>query len=297
MINYYKEQQTLPKRTSKSLIEKLDKLSITKIIFSGLVAYLFIVLIFTIVQYELQTPETYFGSAVGPSDFTDLLYFNFATILTIGYGDLSPRGYFRILAIVEAIIGVGIFSLFISVLTIKILLPKKTTIIFSKHGYYSLKDNRFMIIYLNTARDFIINVEICSYVKIGNDWSVSPAVKAPFITRAVQTFFLDEISINDLVKTYVPRDCFRIGISGTLGMASYSTSIEYTFENIIVIPNRNELTKYQGFWDVDNFLGTKDFNDKFHYRPENSETLFEYISMKRQGFERELNKDGKGLGK
>jgi len=53
----------------------------------------------------------------GPGSLTDLLnalYFSFVTALTIGYGDISPLGPARILAVIEGAAGLLVFGLVIS---------------------------------------------------------------------------------------------------------------------------------------------------------------------------------------
>lgn len=145
-------------------MEWLDSISIFKLILIGLGLYIIITLIFSFLEFRLQNEDNYISLKNKNAEFKDFLYFNFVTILTIGYGDYSPAGIFRFFSIIEAIIGLGIFSLLISFLTLKTLLPRKSTIVFSKFGYYSLKEQRFMIIYLNTANNYLINSETCSYV-------------------------------------------------------------------------------------------------------------------------------------
>ena len=268
------DQHILPRQRSKSLIEILYKISTVKLILFGLLAYLIIAGLFSFVEFLWQNDVNHICKN-SKSNYWEFLYFNFTTILTIGYGDYLPTGSFRVLSIFEAIIGLGIFSLVISFLTIKSLLPPKNTIVFSEYGYYSQKEEKFMIIYLSTANDFLINVETCSYIKFGGDWKVTQAVKAPFITKSVQTFFLDEIKLSVLKDNMTDYDCLRIGISGNIGVGNYATSIEYAFKKIIVIEDRSALSNYQGFWNVDQNIATEEFHKYFHYNPPTSKTLFE----------------------
>ena len=174
--------------------------------------------------------------------------------------------------------GVGLYSFFVAVLTIKSLFPKKHSIVFSKYGYYSLDDRKFLIIFLNTAKENIANAEICSYFKLGADWEVRPSGKTPFITKSVQTFFVtDEFTIEELKEKLHPYDCLRVGISGGIGMANYSTSVEYGTNEIIVIKSRDVLTEYEGFWKVDESLNSAEFKNYFHYSPPASKNLNEYL--------------------
>lgn len=277
-------QNILPKRREISLNERLSKTKISRLVWLGLLAYLLVGLIFTSLEYLAQNSVNFVAYNGRANSFWDLLYFNFTTILTIGFGDFSPFGYFRFLSILEAFIGVALFSVFISFLTIKTLLPKENSIVFSKYGYYCIENQSFMVIYLNISKVFITNVETCSYVKTGNHWEVSPAVRAPFITGSVQTFYLENVPLTTLVGSYDKRDCLRVGISGSLGMANYSTSIEYFFKDIVVILDRKALLEYNGFGEVDHYLKNhcSDFTAHFHYCPKGAEKLLDFIERERK---------------
>ena len=266
------------KRKGIAPVEYLYRVSVLRLILFGILAYVLIACIFSVIEYFFKSPLTYFKGPPGPLGFRELIYFNFTTILTVGYGDYSPTGYVRILSIIEAFMGVGLYSFFVAVLTIKSFFPKKHSIVFSKYGYYSLEEKKFLIIFLNTAKENIANAEICSYFKLGSDWEVRPSVKTPFITKSVQTFLVtDEFPIEKLREDLHPYDCLRVGISGGIGMSNYSTSVEYGIDEIIVIENRYVLRKYEGFWRVDERLNSVEFKNHFHYRPSGSRNLKEYL--------------------
>lgn len=53
-------------------------------------------------------------SGKSPLDFLDILYFSFITLTSTGYGDFAPIGLAKIAAVVEIIIGLILFGVFIS---------------------------------------------------------------------------------------------------------------------------------------------------------------------------------------
>jgi hypothetical protein len=267
------EQFQLPKARPKSFLENIGNLSRLKLIVYGLLLYTGPVLLVSVVEYFIGTDHLKSASdqAVG---FWDLIYFNFISMLTIGYGDLSPSGVFRIFTIVEAVFGLAVYSLSISLITVKLLLPRTNTIVFSKYAYYCTDDSAFMIIYLNTANQFITNLETSWYFKLNEDWQTRPAVRVPFITKSVQTFYLRcNKKFEEINALLHPFDCLRVGLSGNIGMSNYSTYVEYGINDILIIRNRSELTNYPGFYQVDKYLTTDEFEKHFHYQPPNASKL------------------------
>ena len=85
-------QFSLPKQRRYSLVERIYNYGTRKLLLLGFAAYFIPVIVVSLVESGLH-PEQHFvkNPAVGPCD---LLYFNFVSMLTIGYGDLSPTGFF-----------------------------------------------------------------------------------------------------------------------------------------------------------------------------------------------------------
>ncbi len=282
-----KEDQNLchlPTKRTGLRIEWLDSWPIYLIIVVGLALYVLIVAIISVVEWYFPGPGNTWvkatdGSFVG---CWDIVYFNFISILTIGYGDYSPNGDgARFITVLEAFLGIGILGITLAALTAKFLSPPKNAVVFSRHAYYCTEDETFLVIYLNTTRSRLVNAELSSYFKLGGDWVVRPSSRSPFVTRAVQTFFTDSVPEDDLVRLLnEASDAFRFGISGQLGATSFSTAIEYKPADIIVLRNRVALTTYPGFWNVD--FHSTEFHNMFHYRPENASTLIEHVNMLRQ---------------
>jgi hypothetical protein len=57
------------------------------------------------------------GNRTGTLSFTEALYFSTITLTTLGYGDITPHGYFRALSAIESILGFIFLGLLVSVFT------------------------------------------------------------------------------------------------------------------------------------------------------------------------------------
>ncbi len=282
-------QCILPANRTGSIVRWIDSVSLISIVFLGVATYLAVVLGCSIIEYGCSRPpeQTWVKSTDRVVEsFWDILYFNFITVLTIGYGDYVPNGTgARVLAVVEALLGTGIITLTMSALIAKFLSPPKKAIVFSRYAYYCRDQEMFMVIYLNTTQNRVVNADQSAYFKLARDWDVTPPARSPLITRAVQTFYtvrvpeeeiIDKLNLDDPND---PRDLLRFGISGLIGGGAFSVAIEYAPAEIVVLPNRDALTAYPGFWNVD--LKDPQFPTMFHYRPEGSPTLIEYVQNSR----------------
>lgn len=284
------KQCVLPKKRTGRVVQWIEDTSIGRILLYGVIAYLLPVVLISFVESAI--PETSQGAWVkagqeGETDFWNLLYFNAITILTIGYGDYSPHGSgARLLSVLEAFWGTGVMTAMLSALIAKFLSPPKDAVVFSKYAYYCREPEEFLVIFVNTTNNRVVNAEITDYFKLGGNWTILPASKTPLITRAVQTFHTVRCPLKNIINqldTDNPksrRDALRFGISGQIGNGSFSTAIEYGSDDIRVIPNRDELTAFAGFWFPD-FEDAK-FQDMFHYRPKAALTLVEYVKKARQ---------------
>lgn len=270
----------LPRKRATSFVELVSRSTIWQIVCVGIALYTVPVVVCTLIEalfLHFGHPLVYRGDA--PATFLGLLYFNFVTIITIGYGDLHPAGLGCLFSVVEGIIGVGIFGMVVAAVTTKLLSPSHDAIVFSRYGYYCTEEQRFLLVFVNTTNTYMVNVDMTSYFKLGGDWSVRPPIRTPFITTSVQTFFLDEEYLQDIVRLLREGDVFRFGVSGSLGLSTYSAAVQYHADEIIVIPNRQVLTTYDGFHSPD--FQSVDISEMFHYRPAHSLTLAEYVTRKR----------------
>jgi len=165
----------LPKARLGGFLKFVDDTSFGWLIIYGLVTYVGVVLVVSAIEivslrcFDVQWVDGPNGDAV---NVPNTIYFNFVTILTVGYGDFSPGGFGKVLSTIEALVGVGLFAGGISLLTVKALRPSAKTVVFSRYAYYCLDEQRFMVIFLNTSVARLENCSISSYFKLGRDWTV-----------------------------------------------------------------------------------------------------------------------------
>jgi hypothetical protein len=214
-----------------------------------------------------------------PAVYRDITYFNFITILTIGYGDFVPVHFGRLISALEALLGAALFGLLISVVTAKILAAPANAVVFSRFAYYCTDDQRFLIVFVNTTRSLLENVDISSYMKLGGDWVVDVPIRTPFIGQSVWTFHMNRIQASKLVSELGKDDVFRCALTGQIGSTTFSAAIQYSINEILVIPNRDELTAFPGFWDAD--LASEDVIRMFHYHPNGAPTLASFVAAQR----------------
>jgi hypothetical protein len=174
----------------------------------------------------------------------DILYFNLITILTVGYGDLHPISFGKILSVLEAFSGAALFSVSLAVVAIKLLAPPPNTIAFSKHAFYCTGPELFMVVFINTTDRRLASVAISSYFKLGGDWSVKPHVTAPLLTQSVQTFYVERLEQGKLIEALREGDCLRVGIDVGMDFSGFSTSVQYSPDEILVIADRRKMVEF-----------------------------------------------------
>lgn len=275
-----KKYRQLPKGKQGRFLKFVDDRSFGVLVFYGLITYVGVVLFISMIEivalkcFDVKWVEV---KGKGTIDVLNVIYFNFITILTIGYGDISPIGFGKILSTLEALFGVGWFAGAISLLTVKALRPTEKTIVFSRYAYYCLDEQRFMIIFLNTSIARLENCSISSYFKLGRDWAVTPAIAPPFLTTAVQTFFVDQHDEKEIKHNLMEGDCLRVSVSGNLMGSEVAASVQYKPNEILVLQNRDFIAKYEPFWHPN--FEDPEFERMFHFKPEGAETLVEKFGM------------------
>jgi hypothetical protein len=106
-------------------------------------------------------------------------------------------------------------------------------------------------------------------------------IRSPLVTQSVQTFFLDQIAPDSLAEKLRDGDVFRFSIEGRIGDTAFSRAIQCHPQEIIVLPNREKLTTYEGFLNPD--FRSETFAQMFHYRPPDAPSLLEYLNRPAKG--------------
>lgn len=92
----------------------------------------------------------------------DYLYFSFITQSTVGYGDYSPVGLGKLVAVVQTITGLILFALGTGVIVARILLPSRNSIEFDKHIIFDPLSRQFRFRYVNRLPFdlYMANIEV-----------------------------------------------------------------------------------------------------------------------------------------
>lgn len=275
----------LPTKYRDWLIRYVEKHSLLGLVLRGFSLYILVVLLFTFaywtpvaileqeaIQQEAilrapdQTPITGFWST---------LYFSIITTLTMGHGDIVPWGLGRILAASEALFGIGIFGIWVGIVVLKLTLPAKDSIVFSKYCYYVEDKGDFVVVFINTNRQPMVNAAMSSILKTGRNFVVRSAYTSPYIGDSAWTFAVDRLQKNTIPRLQLwPDDGLKFCISGSYGFANFAASIKYSFNDVLVIPTREPLTSNPNLRDPD--LSSDAFATAFHYEPINACTFLEY---------------------
>jgi hypothetical protein len=286
----------LPTSVRRSIVIYVDHRSLLRLIIYAISIYLSVVLLGTL----LNLITTILGHQVlkqGPdcvTDFWTLLYFSFTSILTLDYGDLVPLGFGKFISIFEGFAGISIVGAFIGVLIIKLMLPRKNAIVFSKYCYFDKSEKRFIVVFINTMDMPLVNAAMSSILKIGGGhWGVFPAYTAPYIGDSAWTFSINPLGRYDnnydpdddsylerdidLIgrEIYTDDDGIKFGISGSYGFAGYSTAKKYFLPDVWVIPNKASLP-LNVLRKPPRDLSIKQFVDAFHFVPPNSVSFINF---------------------
>src|SRR2546426_503018 len=118
---------TLPRNFRESMVEFVDRTPLWALLLIGLSVYSAVVIAATFTQLactKLGVPVVKEGTRC-VQELADLVYFNVVTVLTIGYGDMRPYRWGRVIAGLEAAMGIGIFGVLVSAAVLKLMAPRQ----------------------------------------------------------------------------------------------------------------------------------------------------------------------------
>jgi hypothetical protein len=268
----------LPNSKTNRFIRAVQAVSTVRLICLGFITYGLLTVVFSGLFYVLGLPKPLVLDNTRPvTDFLEIIYFNFITILTVGYGDFHPVGIGRLLAVLEALVGTGLFGLILGIVMIKITKASDSSVVFSRYGYYSLDDQTFFVVFVNTTGAPLVNVLFSSILKIGRQNHVHPPLSAPYIGESVWDLYLHEFP-SDLIKdaTFYDDDGLKFGLSGNTGFATFATAIKYTPDNILVVQNSSVFANNPLTMKPE--LGSPKFDVLLHYHPEGARTFRDYAA-------------------
>lgn len=178
----------------------------------------------------------------------ELLYFNFVTILTIGYGDYTPMGWGRFLSILEGVAGLLVFGILTGVTVLKMTTPKKTSVIFSKTCYYILEKQRFLVVFLNANRKALVFADMCSQLKFKRDFALRESYSSPYVGGSAWTFMIDRLPLGELISQPIDsEDSVKFAVRGSYGFAHFSAGVRYDLNKVIMLSSRNLFTEAPEF--------------------------------------------------
>ncbi len=281
----YLGSQRLPFCKTNSLIWLVNKLGSPTIFLIGLVLYCAIPLIFSGIFNAFNTNGNMLVAQAGPYNtadsaitLKDYIFYNFANMLTLEYSTYSPVGIGKLLAVSETILGLALFGALISVFLVKLLYPRKNSIVFSEYCYYALDKECFFIVFVNTNRIPLVQAEMSAVLKTGFTWPLRGSFTAPYIGESVWAFLLTDLAIKkEEISNLVldsKNDGLKFGISGSYGFTTFASAIKYKLQKVIVVPSR-------GPWEIDPLLATPEYSNRefrkaFHQRPPNSQHFLEF---------------------
>jgi hypothetical protein len=229
-----------------ALVDFIARTSRFRLVLTFTAIYVAAIVLLSLIVWVLQRAGAtiVLRSPPGPVTFPDLVYFDFTTALTVTYGDFVPVGLGRILVIGEAFVSMGWYSVFASVVVIKLLLLPDDSIKFGKYAYYRIDDASFMVVFVNTVPSQMVNAQFSSYFRIGRRVSMHPGQILPYVGNSVWRLEVDGLPREELKGLLIDpeQDLVRFGISASYRFATYTSAVGYGLNDILVLASRGDTT-------------------------------------------------------
>jgi hypothetical protein len=193
---------------------------------------------------------------------SDCIFYSFISQLKASYNFYKVIGFGRFLVVFQGVLSIILSGIWIGIAIIKLTLPNKKSITFCEYAFYNIKENKFVIIFVNINRQKLVNCDLsimprfCKYNYVGYGY------KLPYIGRSVWFFSTKKYRL-DRLKSYYKnhslddKDGVKAGISGNYGFSKYANFKKYKLDKIKVIKNKifarnpiyEEPALDEPFWD------------------------------------------------
>jgi len=243
--------------------------SLLNIVLLFLFAYAAIALLFSFVYWK-------FDLLMDSSSFPSALYFSFITQSTIGYGDIQPVGFGRMIVTIQSLIALVYYPIGTGLVLLKLLSPQGQNIEFDKNCVYNPKLNRFEFRYYNQHSLNLNDVKVvCSIrrsvpAENGNFRLIRNKVMLtvdtfptitpvfPFITSTLASSSSND-DINDLPHgpltlkpNHIDENCsLQVAITGSTIFGSSTSIHEYASKNILCGVHKRVMKNARKHWKSD----------------------------------------------
>jgi ion channel len=196
--------------------------------------------------------------------YENYAYFSLVSQTTIGYGDIEPVGFFRIIAIAQTIFSIFFTATWLGTIVTKLLLPNLNSIIGSNKAYYCPDTNEFIILLVNTYYIEAVHVQSSFEIVINGSCITLATTSISKLDIAECRYAAFSYSWDDLFTLYSESKAKELNVSLSLftnfAFSTYATNKTYTCNDIFIIDNisileapvldQNKLTKE--FWNAFN---------------------------------------------
>jgi potassium channel LctB len=238
-----------PSRRLDWLIDRIERHTFRVATLVFLVGYAGIALLFALGYFLLaRIPGAQVFSGGNPS-LGNCLYFSWVSQLTIGFGDLVPLGWARLLAVMQALAGWMMTGLWIGLAVLKLTSPSRCSIVFSNRAFYLEDEQRFAVMFVNANRQNLTHAHVSTNVKLAGQNLPGCDHTAPYVGESVWVLTVDCVYLGTIKESSLaltPGDGLKVSISGRYGFAGYARALLYHFDDVCVLKNRGQL-RIHGF--------------------------------------------------
>jgi DNA-binding XRE family transcriptional regulator len=205
--------------------------------------------------------------------WSQAFYFSFTSQLTVEAGDVRPEGWSQGIAIIQSIIGVGLFGVWAGLAVNSLMSAHPKTVLFANWAGYDLSTESFFVVFVNRNVENLVDVRVSSIVKLADFNPVRTAVNPPYIGSSVWPYGVTHVRIAELATLHLmPGDGIKFGVAGKAGVVPFAYSRKYGLENIHVQLDRD----YSHNWEFAEPSFGAQFHKAFNNPKESAIPLLEF---------------------